>query len=95
MKVQISRFSPHQNAKVFGVLTAVASLIFVVPVFLMFTFAPPTDPQGNSVEGPRMFLLFAPLIYLVLGYIMTVIMCALYNLLARFTGGLEYETREG
>jgi hypothetical protein len=94
MKIQISRFSPHQNGKVFGVVAAIASLIFVVPMFLVFTFAPPMDPQGNPVQGPRMLLLFAPLIYLVMGYVMTVVMCALYNVLARFTGGVEFETQE-
>jgi uncharacterized membrane protein (DUF485 family) len=96
MKQQISRFSPHQNGKVFAVLMAITSLIFVVPFFLMFTFAmPAVDSKGNPVEGPGAFILLLPLLYLVMGYLMTVIMCWLYNFLARFTGGLEYETKEG
>lgn len=33
MKKQIKRMSPHQNGKVFGVLMAIASLVFVVPFF--------------------------------------------------------------
>ena len=39
MNQQISRLSPHQNAKVAAVLSAVASLIFVVPIYLLGSFA--------------------------------------------------------
>jgi len=32
MKIQVARFSPHQNAKVFAVLTAVSTLIFAIRI---------------------------------------------------------------
>jgi hypothetical protein len=37
------------------------------------------------------FILLFPLAYLVMGYIMTVIGCALYNFVSRYTGGIEFE----
>lgn len=96
MKVQISRLSPHQNAKVFGVLMALGSLLFVVPMALMFSFIPPgVDSHGNPITPPpaAIFLIF-PIAYLVLGYIMTAVGCALYNFMFKYIGGIEYELRD-
>lgn len=95
MKVQISRFSPHQNAKVLAVLMAVGSLPFVAVMFIAFSFAPGVDARGNPVEGPPAFMaLLFPVMYLVMGYIMVAIGCWLYNHLAKYLGGLEYEVRD-
>lgn len=93
MKTQIARFSPHQNAKVFAVLMAIASLLFFVPFTLVFWFA---APQTAAPGGPPvlMFLLL-PLMYLVLGYMSVVIGCAIYNVMFRFIGGIEFDTEVG
>lgn len=94
MKTQISRLSPHQNGKVFGVLTALVSLLFVVPMAVMFSFTPAgVDAHGDPVSQPSaLFFLLFPLAYLVMGYIMTAVGCALYNLMFRYIGGIEYES---
>jgi len=48
MKVQISRFSPHQNAKVFAVLMAIGSLPFIAAMFIALSFMPPgVDSRGT------------------------------------------------
>jgi len=96
MKIQIARFSPHQNAKVFAVLMALGSLLFAVPMLVAFQFMPlGVDARGNPVDPPPiwLFLLF-PLIYLVMGYIMVVIACWLYNIMSRYLGGIEFESRD-
>jgi hypothetical protein len=36
-------------------------------------------------------LLVFPVVYLVVGYVMTALGCMIYNLVAKFTGGFEYE----
>jgi hypothetical protein len=97
VKVQISRFSPHQNAKVLAVLMAFSSLPFVIPMFIAFSFMPPgVDARGNPVEPPSVFFaLLFPVMYLVMGYIMVIIGCWLYNLLTKYIGGIEYEVRDG
>ena len=87
LKQQVRRLSPHQNAKVFAVLFAVSSLIFVVP-FGLITMA--TLPKGAGF-GSFIFLAF-PVIYLVFGYISTAIGCAIYNMLFKYIGGFEYES---
>lgn len=87
MKQQIIRFSPHQNGKVFAILLAVSSLIFMVPfVLLAFASAP---AQATPSMG---FLVAAPLLYLVFGYVTVVVGSVLYNLLAPHLGGVEFET---
>jgi hypothetical protein len=86
-KHQIKRFSPHQNAKVFAVISAVMSLIIVVPMMLIMSAVMPGEAKFSSLT-----LLMLPLFYLVLGYIMTAIGCAFYNLVAKFVGGIEYES---
>lgn len=96
MKIQISRFSPHQNGKVFGVLMAIATLIFAVPMFFVILYMPPgVDARGNPIDPPPawIFILF-PLFYLVIGYIMVAIGCWFYNLMSRYIGGVEFETRD-
>ena len=87
MKQQVARFSPHQNGKVFAVLMAVTSLIFLVPFFLLFSSFGPA--QGRP---PMFMLLVFPLVYLVFGYISVVIGCAIYNFLYKFVGGIEFES---
>jgi cation transporter-like permease len=88
MKQQIERLSPHQNAKVFGVLLAVGSLAFVVPFFIFAAFAAPAEQAPPA----WLFLLF-PIVYLVLGYLMVVVACAVYNFMFRYVGGIEYTAK--
>ena len=91
MKRQIKRLSPHQNAKVFGVLTALGSLVFFVPMALMFS----STPMGGAGQGPMgLMLVLFPLIYLVMGYISVAVGCLIYNFAFGFLGGFEYETDE-
>jgi CBS domain containing-hemolysin-like protein len=86
MKTRIQRFSPHQNAKVFAVLMAVVSFILLVPLMLFFSTIAP-DKYSFSIVS----VLVVPIVYLVFSYISVVIWCWLYNLLAKFTGGIEFD----
>ena len=90
MKQQISRLSPHQNGKVIGVLWALVSLIIVVPVFLI------SSAFGAGDKGVPLWAIFiAPVFYLIVTYIATVIGCALYNVVVPMTGGIEYDSNAG
>jgi hypothetical protein len=95
MKKQISRLSPHQNGKVFGVLMAVTSLVFILPMFLIASLtAPPVDEFGHDAMFPRFFLIVMPLVYFVFGYLSVVIGCAIYNALFKYIGGFEFEVKD-
>jgi hypothetical protein len=96
VKKQISQLSASQNGKVFGVLMALGSLVFVVPMVILFSFVSfGVDGNGNPVNGPPvlMFLLF-PAFYLLFGYIMVAIGCKFYNFMFKYIGGIEYEARD-
>jgi Zn-dependent protease with chaperone function len=88
MKIQIQKFSMHQNAKVFAVLMAVSSLVFVIPFTLIAGFAAPKD-----AGFPRFMMLLVPIFYLVIGYVMVAVGCWIYNFVAQYIGGLEYESK--
>jgi len=87
--------SPHQNAKVFGVLMAISTLVFAVPMFFVFLNMPTgLDAQGNQIDVPSAwFVLLFPLLYLFMSYIMVTIGCWLYNFMFKYIGGFEYEAR--
>jgi hypothetical protein len=89
MKMRIERFPVRQNAKVIAVIMAVNALVFAIPMFLVVSLSAP-----KSAGFPGMvFILLMPLMYLAFGYVLAAIGCWVYNLLARFTGGLEFESR--
>lgn len=88
VKHQIKRLSPHQNAKVSAVMLAIVSLVFIVPFALIAAAFSPSDSGMGMGAG---MLIALPLVYLVMGYVMTVISCALYNFVSKLVGGIEYE----
>jgi hypothetical protein len=80
----------------------VGSLIFVVPFALFFSAMPAipvTDQFGQPIPGggtvdPAPFavlFLFLPILYAILGWVFTALLCLLYNLVARFMGGIEVQ----
>jgi hypothetical protein len=95
MKTQIKRLSPHQNGKVFGVLMAVTSLVFVVPMFIFMAFAmPAVDQHGNPMIFPKFIIVLFPLFYLIFGYVATDVGSAIYNFLFKYIGGFEFEAND-
>lgn len=95
MKKQIRRLSPHQNGKVSGILMAVSSLVFVVPMVMLAVFAAPdVDQHGNPVTFPKFIFLLFPIGYLVFGYLSALMASAIYNWLFKFIGGFEFEVEE-
>jgi len=87
MKQQITRFSPHQNAKVVAVISAVWSLVFLIPFVVITNLAMP----AQHAPFPWYVLLIFPFVYLIFGYVFTAIGCAVYNFFARYIGGFEFE----
>jgi hypothetical protein len=94
MKIRIVRLSSHQNAKVLAVMTASVSALIAIPLGIIFLFIPvPTQPGAPHPPPGWLFMLF-PLLYLILGYLGARVWCAVYNLFAKLTGGLEFETSD-
>jgi hypothetical protein len=96
MKIQIARLSVLQNAKVVSILMAVWTFLFLIPFYLIaHAFMPAVDGRGNPTMLPPLWIVFVfPLIYLIVGFIFTILGCLVYNMLAKVIGGFEYEPRE-
>ena len=88
MKQQIFKLSPHQNGKVFAVLMAVTSLLFIVPFFLVLSVFAPAEGRP-----PMFMLLILPVAYLVMGYITVALGCLVYNIVTPLIGGIEFESK--
>lgn len=81
---QIKSFAVVQTAKVIGILYFILGAILVVPFSLMRLAA------GRAAFG-GFFVLLAPIAYGVAGFLMTALLCWLYNMLAKRIGGIRVE----
>jgi len=88
MKKRLTRVAPLRAGIVLGILYGLAGLI-VAPFFLLAAFA---GKQGGV--GGVAFAVMFPIIYAVGGFIGGIIAAALYNLVAKWTGGLEFEVTD-
>jgi hypothetical protein len=88
MKKQIVRFSPFQTAKVMALLYLIISLPLVLLMAASFSAAPNPKPP---IAGMMIFL---PVIYMVVGFVFTIIGAWIYNLVAKWVGGIEFTTSE-
>ena len=91
MRQQIRKFGVGQTAKVVGVLYALIGLLFI-PFFLIMSSVAPKETGFGFGAG---FALAVPIMYGVFGFIGTAIACALYNMVAKWVGGIEVETDGG
>jgi hypothetical protein len=89
MRQQIRKFGVGQTAKVVGVLYALIGLLFIPFFFIMSSVAPKQTGFGAG------FAFVVPIMYGVFGFIGTAIACALYNMVAKWVGGIEVETDGG
>jgi hypothetical protein len=96
----IKRIAPLQAGKMVGVVYACFGLIFL-PIFLLASaagaFAQHVQPDQSAAPAAAiagvMFVvgLFMPVIYGVMGFIFGILGAAIYNLIARWIGGIEVD----
>lgn len=94
MKIQISRFSTHQTAKVFALLMAASSLLFMIPFILISLFASVSSFSEDSEFSMTVFsgvFLFMPVFQGLMGYFMVRFGLWVYNVLSPKIGGFEFE----
>jgi hypothetical protein len=91
MKRQLRRIDPISAAKISAVLYALMGLCFVPFVMAMNALMPVGEKISPFGTG---FALAMPVVYGIFGAIFSFLGAALYNLIARFVGGLEIEVRD-
>jgi hypothetical protein len=87
----INRLGPLSSAKVIGLLYAILGLAMGAIISLIsaaggFAHAGPATPLFGIAA-----VVFIPIAYGVMGFVMTVILAALYNGLAKLVGGVEID----
>lgn len=93
MTVRIRNINVIQYALVYAVLSALAGILVAILAFpAMALFAsfpmPGTGRHGMMALGFFPFILM-PLFYGVFGFVAGIVIAALYNLVAGWTGGIE------
>jgi len=91
MKKRLTHVSPLRCGIVLGILYAIISLVFLPLFLLVAVFG--KGGLGQSIASWVLILLL-PVLYGVLGFIFGVIAAAMYNLIAKWTGGLEFEVTD-
>lgn len=98
MKVKLKRIPPLAAAKVTAIIYSCFSLIFV-PIMIIGAVAgamSPAEGSGVAAGAGIAMMILMPVFYIAGGFLMTLIGCAIYNLVAGWVGGieLEFETME-
>jgi hypothetical protein len=89
---ELTYVAPVRTGIVLAILYGFIGLIFVPFFLLMALFGDKAGAPG-AFRGV-FFALFFPFLYAIGGFIGGVIMAALYNLVAKWTGGFEFEVRD-
>ena len=92
MKKQLKRISPLRAGIVLAVLYGLLGLIFVPFLLIAAALGAKAGPMA-AFGGVFMAILF-PIGYAIAGFIGGVISAAIYNLVAMWTGGLEFVTQD-
>jgi hypothetical protein len=81
MVKRIARFSVHRTSLTIGAFYGVLGLV-AWPIVLL----------SQEEKPPLVYGL--PIAFAVFGYLMIAAYCLIYNVIARWTGGLEFEVRD-
>jgi hypothetical protein len=95
----IQSFGVLSVAKIMGVINAIFGLV-LMPFFLLMGLLGSMIPNQSGPHpfagvGGVIFALFAPIFYGVIGFIFGAVSAFLYNLLARWLGGIEVKLQPG
>ena len=88
---RIRRFSVIKTSNVAALIYMVAVAIFVIPFALLFAVAGTASQVQGGVTGGIVFAVVAIFGYGLLGWVFTAIACLIYNLAARWVGGVEVQ----
>ncbi|HWZ95327.1 MAG TPA: DUF3566 domain-containing protein [Opitutaceae bacterium] len=87
---RIKRIAPLQAGKMLALLYGILGFIFI-PFFLIMSFAAPAQQRVGMMAFGAGFALFMPVIYAVMGFVFGAISAFIYNIVAKWVGGIEVE----
>jgi hypothetical protein len=87
---RVKKIGVLKTSIVSAIIFFILSLIMVVPVMLVMGIAGVfSDNMGFAFGG--VFMIFMPIMYAVIGFLATALWCWMYNVVARWIGGIEIE----
>jgi hypothetical protein len=86
MSKQLTRIAPWQAGKLFALIYFVMSIFLAIPFALISSMIPSNTPGPHL--SPAVFIVM-PFVYAIFGLLFIPLACWIYNLAARFVGGLE------
>ncbi len=89
-KTRVKRISVIQTSSVSAIIMLILSLILVIPIGWIMSSVGGFGFPGIHVTELA-FVIFLPIIYGGLTFILTAICCLIYNMAAKWTGGIELE----
>ena len=94
MKKQLTYITPLRAGIVLGVLYGILSLLVVPCVLLAAALGSKTGVPALGIFLGAGLAILLPVLYAAAGFIGGIIGAALYNLIAKWTGGFEFEVRD-
>jgi hypothetical protein len=97
IKLKLKRVDPVKYGLIIGLLSAIMSLIVLIPMFLfMSALGASARGYGGSGIGAAMFggalgIFMAPILYFIFGFIFGLIGTAIMNFILGKTNGLDIE----
>jgi hypothetical protein len=85
--MQIKSFGVLQTSKLIAVLYLMVFAVIGIPVGLIVVALSPTRMGGLGL----VLVILVPLIYALLGFVIAAITCALYNVAAKWVGGIAID----
>ena len=91
LKYSIKRISPHTAGKISAAMMGSFAIVFW-PIILFAEIAAEMSTQKPAIPAAfNLIFLFFPIFYAIAGYIMTVVMCSLYNFYSKYIGQIKIE----
>ena len=94
---RIRRFSVLSTATTVAVMYFIGFLIILVPLILIFSVSQVTLTDASGVQTTfvtgLVFVLVVTILYGIVAWVGTALFCLLYNLTARFTGGIGVDVQ--
>lgn len=90
MKKRIQHIAPLQLGIVLATLSGALSLISLPVIILYFLPGAKSQSSIGFLSGGILSIILIPFLYAAAGFIGGIIVAAVYNLIAKWTGGIEF-----
>jgi len=89
-KRRVKKIDVFKTSLISAIIFFFVSLVMIIPMMLIMGVAGGYSRMPGLAFG-SLLMIFMPIIYAVMSFIMTAIWCWIYNLVAKQIGGIEIE----